>query len=124
MLLLFLIIPLSLAQNLYGPSQLDQYARLLNSGNLGGFGFFQHALTQGTVRVGLPPLPLTHEEVMNQLTSTPHPPITRVTAIPTTPSTNPGGIYAVNTMVELPPMPESRYEQSFFYELLFFPYYY
>ncbi|VDM63422.1 unnamed protein product [Angiostrongylus costaricensis] len=119
MLLLFLIIPLSLAQNLYGPSQLDQYARLLNSGNLGGFGFFQHALTQGTLRglgdfntppliVGLPPLPLTHEEVMNQLTSTPRPPITRATAIPTTPSTNPGGIYAVNAMVELPPMPESR----------------
>ncbi|EPB79186.1 hypothetical protein ANCCEY_01713 [Ancylostoma ceylanicum] len=116
--------PLALAQNPYGPSQLDQYARLLNSGNLGGFGFFQNALAQGTVRglgdlnpppllAGLPPLPLTHEEVMRQLTSTPPPPTTRATAIPTTPSSNPGGVYAVNSMVELPPMPENRIHGTF-----------
>ncbi|RCN53552.1 hypothetical protein ANCCAN_00045 [Ancylostoma caninum] len=116
--------PLALAQNPYGPSQLDQYARLLNSGNLGGFGFFQNALAQGTVRglgdlnpppllAGLPPLPLTHEEVMRQLTSTPPPPTTRATAIPTTPSSSPGGVYAVNSMVELPPMPENRIHGTF-----------
>ncbi|KAJ1352040.1 hypothetical protein KIN20_008227 [Parelaphostrongylus tenuis] len=132
MLLFLIIISLSLAQNLYGPSQLDQYTRLLNSGNLGGFGFFQHALTEGTVRslgdlntppliVGLPPLPLTYEEVMKQLTSTPQAPITRATAIPTTPSTNPGGIYAVNTMVELPPMPESRIHGTFDDDGVFHP---
>lgn len=77
-MLLLLLMPLALAQNPYGPSQLDQYARLLNSGNLGGFGFFQNALAQGTVRglgdlnpppllAGLPPLPLTHEEGRNDL---------------------------------------------------------
>ncbi|KAL6722888.1 hypothetical protein Aduo_017961 [Ancylostoma duodenale] len=123
-MLLLLLMPLALAQNPYGPSQLDQYARLLNSGNLGGFGFFQNALAQGTVRglgdlnpppllAGLPPLPLTHEEVMRQLTSTPPPPTTRATAIPTTPSSNPGGVYAVNSMVELPPMPENRIHGTF-----------
>ncbi|VDM74325.1 unnamed protein product [Strongylus vulgaris] len=123
-MLLLLLMPLALAQNLYGPSQLDQYARLLNSGNLGGFGFFQNALAQGTVRglgdlnpppllAGLPPLPLTHEEVMRQLTSTPPPPTTRATAIPTTPSSNPGGVYAVNSMVEMPPMPENRLHGTF-----------
>lgn len=31
---------------LYGPSQLDHYARLINSGNLGGFGWFKEALDQ------------------------------------------------------------------------------
>ncbi|KAK6766835.1 hypothetical protein RB195_026234 [Necator americanus] len=131
-MLLLLLIPLALAQNPYGPSQLDQYARLLNSGNLGGFGFFQNALAQGTVRglgdlnpppllAGLPPLPLTHEEVMRQLTSTPPPPTTRATAIPTTPSTNPGGVYAVNTLVELPPMPENRLHGKFDDDGVFHP---
>lgn len=73
LLLLWLLPSAVMTQNLYGPSQLDQYARLINSGNLGGFGFFQNALAQGTVRglgdlsplpllPGLPPLPLTHEE--------------------------------------------------------------
>ncbi|VDN22672.1 unnamed protein product, partial [Cylicostephanus goldi] len=108
-MLLLILLPLIGAQNPYGPSQLDQYARLLNSGNLGGFGFIQNALAQGTVRglgdlnpppllAGLPPLPLTYDEVMKQLTSTSPPPTTRATAIPTTPSSNPGGVYAVNNL--------------------------
>ncbi|VDO96682.1 unnamed protein product [Heligmosomoides polygyrus] len=123
LLLLWLLPSAVMTQNLYGPSQLDQYARLINSGNLGGFGFFQNALAQGTVRglgdlsplpllPGLPPLPLTHEEVMRQLTSTLPPMTTRATAAPTTPPTNPGGIYAINTMVEMPPMPENRFVPS------------
>ncbi|KJH42781.1 hypothetical protein DICVIV_11225 [Dictyocaulus viviparus] len=133
MLILLLLLPLSAAQNPYGPSQLDQYARLINSGNLGGFGSFQHALAEGTARgfgdlnpfpsiAGLPPLPLTHEEVIKQLTSTPRTAPTRATAIPTTPSTYPGGIYAINRMVELPPMPENRIHGTFDDDGVFHPY--
>ncbi|WKY15721.1 hypothetical protein Q1695_000870 [Nippostrongylus brasiliensis] len=133
MLLLIWMFPIAaIAQSPYGPSQLDQYARLINSGNLGGFGFFQNALSQGTVRglgdlnpppllTGLPPLPLTHEEVLRQLTSTLPPIPTRPTAAPTTPPTNPGGVYAVNAMVELPPMPENRIHGTFDDDGVFHP---
>ncbi|XGW33152.1 hypothetical protein V3C99_017554 [Haemonchus contortus] len=132
MLLLLWILPSVLAQNPYGPSQLDQYARLINSGNLGGFGFLQNAITQGTIRglgdlnpppilAGLPPLPLTHEEMMKRMTSTTPTPPTRPTAKPTTPSTNPGGIYAMNTLVELPPMPENRIHGTFDEDGVFHP---
>ncbi|CAJ0609256.1 unnamed protein product [Cylicocyclus nassatus] len=131
-MLLLILLPLIGAQNPYGPSQLDQYVRLLNSGNLGGFGFIQNALAQGTVRglgdlnpppllAGLPPLPLTYDEVMEQLTSTSPPPTTRATAKPTTPSSNPGGVYAVNNMVEMPPMPENRLHGTFDEDGVFHP---
>ncbi|KAK6033200.1 hypothetical protein OSTOST_00602 [Ostertagia ostertagi] len=105
MLLLLWILPLVVAQNLYGPSQLDQYARLFNSGNLGGFGLFQNAMAQ----------------VMRQLTSTAATPSTRPTAVPTTPPTNPGGIYAINTLVELPPIPENRIHGTFDEDGVFHP---
>lgn len=59
---------------------------------------------------GLPPLPLTHDEVLHQLTSTPKPATTPATARPTTVATMapPMGLYAVNSAPEMPPRPEDR----------------
>lgn len=59
---------------------------------------------------GLPPLPLTHDEVLHQLTSTAKPSTTQATARPTRATTMavPTGIYAVNSAPEMPPRPEDR----------------
>uniref|UniRef100_A0A1I7WY99 Extensin n=1 Tax=Heterorhabditis bacteriophora TaxID=37862 RepID=A0A1I7WY99_HETBA len=97
MLLLLLLPSLAICQNPYGPSQLDQYSRLLNSGNLG---------------------------VLHQLTSTTPPPTTRATAKPTSPPTLApiiAGIYAVNPIPEMPPMPENRIRGNFDDDGVFHP---
>ncbi|CAD6189211.1 unnamed protein product [Caenorhabditis auriculariae] len=101
------------SQSLYGPSQLDLYFRLLNSRNLGGFGQLQQAASQIEVAEkqeilrGLPPLPLTHDEVLTLLTTPSPTTTTKATAKPTTttPSSNP---FSVNPIPEIPPIPEDR----------------
>lgn len=68
--LLSIYLGLALCQNLYGPSQLDLYFRLLRNRNLGGFGNLANAesriLTAERQQFlsGLPPLPMTHDESM------------------------------------------------------------
>ncbi|CAI4229305.1 unnamed protein product [Auanema sp. JU1783] len=133
--LIWLVLPTVYGQNLYGPSQLDQYARLINSGNLNGFGWLNQAIQKGTIRgfgdldekpklQGLPPLPLTHEEVLHQLTSTSPQPTTQATARPTqaTPTPLPqADIYGINPVPEMPPRPEERIRGTYDDDGVFHP---
>ncbi|CAB3399909.1 unnamed protein product [Caenorhabditis bovis] len=112
------LIPLVVCQNPYGPSQLDLYFKLLRSRNLGGFGLLENAATQletaekQQLLSGLPPLPMTHEEVIHVLTTeaptTTAPPTAKPTTAP--PPANP---FVVNNQPEFPPIPEERLGGTF-----------
>ncbi|CAJ0583499.1 unnamed protein product, partial [Mesorhabditis spiculigera] len=124
LLTLSILLPIALAQQPYGLSQLDNYGRLVNSGNLAGLGPLNEAIQSGRVRsladldgrsklTGLPPLPKTDEEMKEDLSPRPVQviPVTpRPTARPTPPTQPPAGFlpFGVSTNAELPPIPEEK----------------
>ncbi|CAI5456691.1 unnamed protein product [Caenorhabditis angaria] len=118
LLFLFNLITSILSQNLYGPSQLDLYWRLLRSQNLGGVGLLPNIDNQIKViekqqfLSGLPPLPMTHEEMIHVLTTEAPTTTPRPTARPTSPppAHDP---FVLNNEPENPPIPEERIGGTF-----------
>uniref|UniRef100_A0A8R1HRS3 Uncharacterized protein n=1 Tax=Caenorhabditis japonica TaxID=281687 RepID=A0A8R1HRS3_CAEJA len=112
-LLLTVTFVLVQCQNLYGPSQLDSYFRLLRHRNLGGFGGLDNAARQLETAEkqqflsGLPPLPMTHDEVIYVLTTQSPTSTAKPTARPTTPPPHVDP-FVVNNVPEIPPVPEER----------------
>ncbi|KAF1746901.1 hypothetical protein GCK72_023359 [Caenorhabditis remanei] len=113
-ILVSILIGLALCQMPYGPSQLDLYFRLLRNQNLGGFGNLANAesriLTAERQQFlsGLPPLPMTHDEVIRVLTTESPTSTIKPTARPTTPPPPVADPFAVNNTPEGPPVPEER----------------
>ncbi|CAI2357557.1 unnamed protein product [Caenorhabditis sp. 36 PRJEB53466] len=111
--LISICLGLTLCQSLYGPSQLDAYFRLLRNRNLGGFGTLDNIASRIQIAEkqqflsGLPPLPMTHDEVIHVLTTESPTTTAKPTARPTTPppAVDP---FVVNNVPEIPPIPEER----------------
>ncbi|CAP34346.2 Protein CBG15997 [Caenorhabditis briggsae] len=105
-------IGLAFCQMPYGPSQLDLYFRLLRNQNLGGFGNLINV--ENRIRTaerqqflsGLPPLPMTHDEVINVLTTESPTTTEKPTARPTTPLPPVEDPFGANNIPEGPPVPE------------------